>query len=92
MKIVKLDNRHGAFKEGYSHALRFESWSSEVSKIEKKVSDLFGIAGWRRREANTWYAEFGSKGNYRNKPYWIFFRDEASITFLWLATSNINEI
>ena len=89
MKIVKLDNRHSAFKEGFSHALRFDSWDTKVSKVEQKLHDIYGNTNWPRRNASTWFAQFGSRGKLKYKPYWVYFRDEASITMLFLAIPDI---
>lgn len=87
MKIVKLDNRHNAFKEGYTCALRFDEWNAPLHNLEKKIEGLFGHPAMCIGNSKLWYPKFGKiidpVTNVR--PYWIYFRNESDLTFLTLT-------
>jgi len=91
-RLVNLDNRHGAFKDGYTHAIRFERYQFSNSKydannVEQKCKDYFGPQSWvRRSDRANWHAEFGAKSrSYGSTPYWIYFRKESDLCFIMLG-------
>jgi len=89
MKIVKLNRRHKALSEGFTHALRFEYYDhAVVQKIETSLSDKYGYSGWKREDAGDWYSMFGNVAKAKNgskyKTYWVYLRNEADVTLLLL--------
>ena len=87
MKIVKLDKRHNAFHEGFTHALRHDRYNVDVHKVEQCLRDQYGHEGFERKCAKVWYGYFGPMTRYiseNSKTYWIVFRNESDITMLFL--------
>jgi len=89
MKIVKLNRRHKALSEGFTHALRFEYYDHKtVSPIEFSLRDKYGHSGWKREDAGNWYSMFGNVAKAKNgskyKTYWVYLRNEEDITLLLL--------
>jgi hypothetical protein len=85
MKVIKLNRRFKKFSEGYTHAIRWDSWAhNNVGDYEKYLSSIHGFHGYRR--GYPWYSGFGShnpKTGY--KPYYIYVKKENMITMALLA-------
>jgi hypothetical protein len=82
MKVVKLDNRHRLYKEGFTHAFRFTSWSDEARKIERVLSNKLGsqYAHWPK-----WKSHWGKAVPMGGRPYWLGVREEKVITQVLLS-------
>jgi len=83
MKTVKLDKRHRAFHDGYTHAYRFDAYSGYAAWVEMLLRDAYDRHSWTRKESKVWHSEFGSRQN-GCKIFWIYFRDESVITYILL--------
>jgi len=87
MKIIKLTKNYTLYKRGYTHALRFAKWESNVcDPIEKKMEQMFGTQ-WRWDRPTEWQATFGSSKSPRtgHKPYFIAVRNESYLTMALLT-------
>jgi len=74
MRIVKLNNTHRLYREGYQYAFRFDSI---ISPNAWKVKELF-IKNFKFIvEYNTFRAK-------KSSTYWIGFRDESIGTMVLL--------
>jgi hypothetical protein len=73
------------FKDhGHKVALRFSSYTKEVSQIERTTTELLGnqFESWDNWH---WRAYFGkANGHTSMRPYWITFRNPAHLTMLML--------
>lgn len=88
MKVVKLNRRYKAYKEGFTHALRFNSWSKEAGEIEQILTTRYGSQyNWYKLHSNSqWTSGFGHRSNkYDTRPYWINLRKESDITMILLS-------
>lgn len=88
MKIVKLNRRFNLYRDGFTHALRWDQWEyNKIDPYEKAFAKLYGGAKYNYREAN-WAAMFGGKrGTNGFKPYFIYVRSEAMISAAMLGVS-----
>ena len=88
MKVVKLNRRHTAFKHGFTHAVRFESWCDEALEIETELRERYGpprLSKWFN-DSSEWCGIFGHKSSKQQySPYWINFRNETTITLILLT-------
>ena len=82
MKIVKLDNRHRLFKEGFTHAFRFTSWNEQHRKISNYFEQKYGYS-WDNRKCYGTY--WGKPGRTGSRIYWIAVRNESLVTQALLA-------
>ncbi len=75
------------YELGYTHALRWDEWSSKTCGRYEKV--LENAYGWHHfnRDRSSWYSGFGHRasGRYTRRPYFIYVRSEAILTSLLLA-------
>lgn len=88
MKVVKLNRRYKAYKEGFTHALRFDQWGKHVGDIEQFLTNRYGRQYlWHKRHANSqWTSGVGSRpSSTDSRPYWINLRNEADITMILLS-------
>lgn len=91
MRLVKLDNRHKLFKEGYSHAFRFTSYGDESRSVERTFERVIGPQYSRDNWCNTrstrrWTTQFGkARSSGEPRPYWIgCYSDDAMMVQLAL--------
>lgn len=95
MKIVKLDNRYKAFKQGFIHALKFEQYGSDCALVEQSLHERYKTQ--TNLVTGQYYGKFGrtvvktTRNNWGLEitqripaPYWIYLRNEADITLLLL--------
>jgi hypothetical protein len=83
MKIVKLNKTHSLFREGCTHAFRFEHYGEKAGALERTLERHFGHQ--YRRDA-LWKAKFGyrpHRDGYR--CYWIGVKSECVLTIAMLA-------
>lgn len=89
MKVVKLDRRHKLYHEGFTHAVKFPSWSSEACRYELTMKKLYpneyrptgkGTYNWRGNEEWTYHWP-------QRTTYWIGVKHESTITQLMLSIS-----
>ena len=84
MKVVKLNSRHTLYKQyGFTHALRFEGWATEVAKFERVAYERFGNQYANRALWKTHWTK--PNGRTRARPYWIGVQNEAMLTQLLLS-------
>ena len=96
MKIVKLNGRYKQYRENrHTVALRFESYTKEVSMVERICRErLPGLGnGWLRHGG--WYSYYGDRprsrwGVQNPRPYWITFRNEKDLTLVLLSADLTN--
>lgn len=86
MKTVKLNRRFRMFKEhGHTVALRFDSWSSDISHYESACRRHLG-SDWNK---TSWFSYFGHRNSRHDRdasrPFWITFRNEADLTLVLLS-------
>lgn len=81
MKIVKLDRRYEAYREGYTYAIRWPLYDfSKCRKYEQALSDLYGWRGFCVGKSE-WYSGFGSRDRASGrKAYFIYVRNQSVIT------------
>lgn len=77
MKVIKLDNRHRLFKQGFTHAFRCDGWGSKAQAIENTLSNKYGMS-WSNEKC--WGTYWGKKSPTGNRIYWIGLRGEALVT------------
>jgi hypothetical protein len=88
MKVVKLNRRYKAYKEGFTHALRLISWSKEAGEIEQFLTTRYGSQyNWYTQPGNRqWSSGFGHRSSkYDTRPFWINLRNESDITMILLS-------
>ena len=85
MKTVKLNGRFRMYREhGHTMALRFKSWTADVSRYESACRKHLGSA-WTN---GTWSSYFGARnGRSDSRPFWITFRNEADLTLVLLSVN-----
>jgi len=77
MKVIKLDNRHRLYKEGFTHAFRFQGWEQDYSKVESTLSQKYGVS-WNNQKC--WGTYWGKQSVTGDRVYWIGLRSEALVT------------
>jgi len=83
MKIVKLDNRYFAFKRGFTHALKFKSWTLESARTEELLSETYKTSCYNKN--GPYYGAFARPRDVKEpKPYWIYLRNESDISLILL--------
>ena len=91
MKIIKLHPRFKLYKEGYTHAIRFDRWTPHglIDRLERKMEELFGTQYAWKTQSN-WRGAFGSNRDPKTgyKPYFIAVRNPSHLTIALLATNN----
>jgi len=88
MKVVKLDRRYKAYKEGFTHALRFDHWEKHAGDIEQFLTKRYGSQyNWYKRHSNSqWSSNFGSRPSRSDsRPFWINLRNETDISMILLS-------
>ena len=100
MKIVKLSNRHKAYKKwGFAVGIRFTEYGSDARQVCDYLENAYKTASYQKpywRWSDTkieWYADFGNRParsihimkDYRPRPYWIYLKNEADISMLILT-------
>jgi hypothetical protein len=86
MKVIKLNHRFKRFNEGFTHAIRWDSWSyNKIGRYENFLADAYGYHQYRPT-TSSWYAGFGTRSPKTGyKPYYIYVRNESMITAALLA-------
>jgi hypothetical protein len=81
MKVIKLNRKFKRFHDGYTHAMRWDSWGySKIGNYENFLSDAYGHHHYRPT-ASSWYSSFGTRCRKTGfKPYYIYVRNESMIT------------
>lgn len=82
MKVVKLDNRHRLFKEGFTHAFRFTGWTDKQQSISRYFEKQYGYS-WNNEKCYGTY--WGKRDTNGSRVYWIGVRNETLITQALLA-------
>lgn len=86
MKVVKLNRRHNAFKQGFTHALRFNTWHQKAGEIENFLSQRYGGQFYWDRNRGQWSSGFGSAPRgFTSRPYWINLKNESDISMILLS-------
>ena len=87
MKIVRLNRRYNMYELGYTHALRWDEWSSKTcSRYEKVLENAYGWHHFDRGRSTHWFSGFGHRVSGCNRrPYFIYVRSEAILTAILLA-------
>jgi hypothetical protein len=86
MKVIKLNKKFKRFSEGYTHAMRWDSWGIDksIGSYEKYLSSVHGFHSYR--PGYPWYSEFGTRDRKTGyKPYYIYVSREHLITAALLA-------
>lgn len=88
MKVVRLRKNWKLYKQGYTHAFRFDSWSSDSGAVIAALNKIYNNRQWRGKH----YAwEFGHGVLMQNKrgvwirPTYIAVRSEAVVTQVLLS-------
>lgn len=86
MKVVKLNRRYKAYKEGFTHALRFDHWEKHAGDIEQFLTNRYGSQYSWQRDRGQWSSNFGSRPSRSDsRPFWINLKNEADITMILLS-------
>lgn len=86
MKVVKLNRRYKAYKEGFTHALRFNSWHPKAGEIENFLIKRYGNQYSWNKPQSQWTSGFGSRpSSSDSRPYWINLRRESDVTMILLS-------
>ena len=86
-KVIKLNGRYKLYKEhGFTHAIRFNHWSSEASKVEQFLRERYGSEYSWNQKPYMWRTHWGkSNSRFDSRPYFIGVRDEEMIFVAQLA-------
>lgn len=86
-KVIKLNRRYKLYKEhGFTHAIRFNSWSTEAGKVESFLRERYGSEYmWGRQYQTMWKTHWGKSNGRDPRPYFIGVRDEEIIFMAKLA-------
>jgi hypothetical protein len=86
MKVVKLNRRYKAYKEGFTHALRFDHWEKNAGDIEQFLTKRYGSQyNWNKPQSQ-WTSGFGSRpSSSDSRPYWINLRRESDVSMILLS-------
>jgi hypothetical protein len=85
VKIIKLNRRYKLYKEqGFTHAIKFDSWESEVWKVETFFRERYG-SEYAYKQSNMWRTHWGKPGKHTPRPFMIGVRDEEMIFVAQLA-------
>jgi len=81
MKVIKLNRNFKKFSEGFTHAMRWDSWVfGNVGVYENFLSDAYGYHHYTPG-TSSWYTGFGARCRKTGyKPYYIYVRNETMIT------------
>lgn len=85
MKVVKLNKTHRLFKDGYTHAIRFNCYSGKCYSYERRLREMYGD---QYAATSMWAARFGSKNSTGYTTFWIATRNEQDLTMLLLQYPN----
>ena len=94
MKIIRIDRRFRVHKQGFTVALRFDSYR-DGRDYDKACYRIFGSPYYPTIEP-IWKDYFGRKPRTTStqpraaRPYYIAFRDEKYITWLQLAMQQVD--
>lgn len=77
MKVIKLDNRHRLYKEGFTHAFRFNGFEKEYTAIENVFSRKYGYS-WNNSKC--WGTYWGKTSKNGSRVIWIGVRNESLVT------------
>jgi hypothetical protein len=94
MKITKVYPHWKAYKNGFTHSIKFSHWNEAAREVENVATRLLGGEIYDLRYT-PWRGEFGKRlartdrfsGQY---SYRIYFRNEAMITMILLAADQHN--
>lgn len=82
MKVIKLDNRHRLYKEGFKFGFRFDGYTKEYSTVESAFTKKYGTS-WNNQKC---WGTFWSKPSRDGKRVlWIGVREESLISQLLLS-------
>jgi hypothetical protein len=83
MKVIKLDYRYKMYKERrFTCGLRFDSYSNEVTKYEKFLTQKYGSSYMGNA---TWNFSFGKSKAGNPRPVFITLKDDHMLTMLLLS-------
>ena len=82
MRIVKLDNRHRLYKEGFTHAFRFSGWTDKCRAVESTLSNKYGVS-WNNTKC--WGSYWGKPSRSGSRIIWIGVRNEALLSQVLLS-------
>jgi hypothetical protein len=88
MKIVRLDRRFRVHKQGFTVALRFDSYR-EGRDYDKACYRIFGSPYYPTIEP-IWKDYFSRQRRGSSRVYYIAFRDEKYITWVQLAMQQVD--
>lgn len=93
MQVVKLNNRHNAFKRhGFTAGLRFDKgWDRDAKVVERYLESVYNTSAyirpgmWGNKPVN-WYGQYGHKTKGQEcAPFWIYLRNESDLSAIMLA-------
>lgn len=85
-KVIKLNGRYKLYKErGFTHAIRFSSWSTQAGKVEQFLRERYG-GEYSWKNDSMWKTHWGkANSSVGSRPYYIGVRDEEMIFVAQLA-------
>lgn len=88
MKIIRIDRRFRVHKQGFTVALRFDSYR-DGRDYDRACYRIFGSPYYPTIEP-IWKDYFGRQRRGAARVYYIAFRDEKYITWLQLAMQQVD--
>ena len=83
MKVVKLKKNWKLYKEGYTHAFKFDQWTEETGSVVRALNKVYNNRQWRGKYY-AWNITYGSWYRDHNKKWqrfgYIAVRSEAVVT------------
>ena len=88
MKVVKLRKNWNLYKEGYTHAFRFDSWNYDSGAVIAALNKIYNNRQWRGRYY-AWGLGHGELTQNKEgrwiRPTYIAVRSEAVVTQVLLT-------
>jgi hypothetical protein len=86
MKLIKLNKTHSLYRDGYTHAFRFNHFSIGAGNMQRTMERHFGSQYSRTAQ---WASKFGYRSHRDGfRVYWIGVKSEAMATMALLASDS----
>jgi hypothetical protein len=86
MKLIKLNKTHSLYRDGCTHAFRFDHFSAGASGMQRTMERQFGSQYSRTAQ---WASKFGYRAHRDGfKVYWIGVKSETMATMALLASDS----
>jgi hypothetical protein len=83
MKLIKLNKTHSLYRDGCTHAFRFDHFNYEAGNMQRTMERQFGSQYSRTAQ---WASKFGYRVHRDGfKVFWIGVKSEAMVTMALLA-------